>query len=70
MLAALTFMYGCAVVSYAFDLLGFRLRIEGTTTLFTGRYDGDSGLLEAVANTGQYILQGLSVSIQFASRTV
>ncbi|KZV70829.1 hypothetical protein PENSPDRAFT_430315 [Peniophora sp. CONT] len=61
MLAALTFMYGCAVISYAFDLLGFRIRITATTALFTGRQDSRTSALASATDIGQYILQGVNI---------
>ncbi|VDC00451.1 unnamed protein product [Peniophora sp. CBMAI 1063] len=61
MLAALTLMYGCAVVSYSFNLLGFRLRVKAATSNFTGRYIEHTSNLEAATDIGQYILQGLSI---------
>ncbi|KZV70819.1 hypothetical protein PENSPDRAFT_651129 [Peniophora sp. CONT] len=61
MLCALSVMYGCAAVSYAFQLLILDKSFKATTTNFTGRYDSGS-IVAAVASSGQYIIQGINVA--------
>ena len=60
MLAVMILMYGCAVVTYTFDLLILSQTVKATTADFTGRYDSD-GVVAAVAYDGQYIIQGITV---------
>ncbi|VDC05200.1 unnamed protein product [Peniophora sp. CBMAI 1063] len=61
MLAALTIMYGCATVSYAFELLTFSQDVKFTTEDFTGRYDTSNSNIASIASIGQYVIQGVSV---------
>ncbi|VDB97471.1 unnamed protein product [Peniophora sp. CBMAI 1063] len=61
MLAALTFMYGAACVTYAFELLYLRQLAKATIVDFTGRIGLFDSNITTVARVGQFVVQGLSV---------
>ncbi|VDC05199.1 unnamed protein product [Peniophora sp. CBMAI 1063] len=60
MLAAVTLMYGCAAVGYAFQLITFGQSVKVVTGNFTGRW-GNDALIGAVAYDGQYVILGINV---------
>ena len=62
MLVALTFMYGCAALTYASDLLRMSQLAEQTTAALTGQYYS-GGIVADIAFAEQYVIQGVTVRL-------
>ena len=60
----LDFMYGCAALSFASDLLRMSQLVQQATAGFTGRsYSG--GIIVSIAFAEQYVIQGVNVRLEW-----